>query len=93
MELKYFLNFIRANYPAIADESNEDLTQIGVDFKKYLEEIFIGKMDKLEPIWDISLKTVVMNKVKAVPFLMNGYHPALILHFNQFVEKMKNESE
>ncbi len=92
MNLEFFPHFIRANYPEISDVSNEDLMEIGKDFKSYLIEKFKDKEDKLEPIWDIDAKTVIMNQVSKDPFMVNGYNPGLIIHFGDFVEKMKNEN-
>lgn len=91
MDLQFFPHFVRANYPVISNESNEDLIEIGTNFKKYLEETFKDNQNKLEAIWDISDKTVVMNQVKQIPFLVNGYHPALIVHFGEFIDKMKQK--
>jgi hypothetical protein len=93
MNLEYFPHFIRANYPVIANESNEDLMEIGIEFKKYLEEKFKDNMDKLKPIWNIDAKTVIMSRIEREPFTMNGYHPALIIHFGNFVEKMNKEAQ
>ncbi len=93
MNLEYFPHFIRINYPSLGKESNETLTEIGKEFKSHLEEIFVGKMDKLALIWNIDAKHIIMNEVNKIPFLVNGYHPALIIHFEQFVEKIKKEAQ
>jgi hypothetical protein len=92
MDTQHFPHFIRANYPVLKNETNELLIELGDEFKKYLEEKFANDMDKLKPIWDIEPKTVIMNQVKRSPFTMNGYHPALLIHFSDFVTKMKNEA-
>ncbi len=92
MDTQYFPHFIRANYPLLKDETNELLIELGDEFKKYLEEKFANDMDKLKPIWDIEPKTVIMNQVNRSPFKINGYHPALLIHFSDFVTKMKNEA-
>ncbi len=89
MNTQYFPNFIRTHYREIASEPNDILIEIGDEFKKYLEEKFAGKMEKLEPIWDISPNKVIHNMIYD-PFSMKGYSPALILHFGEFIEKMKN---
>ncbi len=93
MNTQYFPHFIRANYPVLTNEPNELLIELGEAFKQYMSELFEGKMDNLEPIWNIDSRTIVMNKVNQIPFLVNGYHPALIIHFEQFFTKMKKESE
>lgn len=91
MNLEFFPHFIRKNYPSLGTESNETLIEVGEEFKKYLEDVFKDKMDKLEPIWDINPLTVIMND--GHPFKVNGYHPVLIIHFEQFVEKVKKEAQ
>lgn len=93
MNLEYFPHFIRVNFPAFKNESNELLTELGVEFKAYLETKFEGEMAKLIPIWNIDARAVIMNQVNREPFTMKGYHPALILHFIQFMDKMKEEAE
>ena len=92
MNTQYFPNFIRANYPSVAEESNESLIEIGDLFKEYLQERFCDKMDKLQPIWDIDPKTVVMNQMSGNILFIKGYHSALFIHFEQFVEKTKKEN-
>ncbi len=92
MNLEYFPQFVRFNYPRFATTiSNSDLQELGILFKQYLEEKFIGKEDKLSDIWDIEPKTVVMNQVNKNPLTVNGYHPALILHFHEFCSKLSKE--
>lgn len=93
MDLNYFPHFIRRNYPDLARESNEVLIAFGEEFKKYLEEVFKDKMDKLEPIWDISPNSVVKKSMERDMLYMNGYHCALIIHVGEFADKMKKEAE
>ena len=90
MDTNFFPHFIRKNYPDI-EGTNEEFIEIGEDFKKYLLETFKGDTEKLKDIWDISPKTVIMNS--NAPFKVNGYNPALIIHFGLFVEKMKKQIE
>ena len=92
MNLEFFPHFFRKNYPKV-EATNEEIEEIGTEFKKYLEKKFDGQMQKLEKVWDIDAKTVIMNQVNKNPFTTNGYHPALIIHFSDFVEKMKNETQ
>ena len=61
MDLQYFPHFIRKNYPEIADITNEEINEIGLQFKEYLKEIYKGEQDKLDKVWDISPMKVVMN--------------------------------
>jgi hypothetical protein len=91
MNTEYFPHFVRLNYPSIGSEPNELLIELGSEFKKYLEETFKDNKDKLEPIWDIEPKKIIMNQINKSPFTINGYHPALIIHFEKFVEKVKKE--
>jgi hypothetical protein len=87
MNIEYFPHFMRSNFPIVANESNEALIEVGEGFKQYLLLKFAGNMDKLEPIWDIDPKTIVMSLVNKDPFRVNGYHPALFIHFNNFIEE------
>jgi len=89
MNTEYFPHFIRANYPSLGSESNDTLIEAGEDFKIYLEGKFKDNVHKLDEIWNIDPKTVIMNQVNQTPFLVNGYHPALILHFENFVKEIQ----
>lgn len=88
MDLQYFPHFIRKNFPEVPG-TNEQFIEIGEEFKAYLEETFKGKEDKLVDIWDISPLAVIGNS--EAPFKINGYHPALIIHWHAFIEKMQKE--
>ncbi len=88
MNLEYFPNFMRMNFPKCRDESNDTLNEIGEEFKKYLQEVFVADMQKLDDIWNIDLKNVIKNINH--PFFVRGYHPALIIHFDNFVKKNKD---
>ena len=81
---------MRMNYPNVANESNEDLLEIGAEFKKYLEAKFVDQMEKLPDIWSIDPKDIIPNL--GHPFRTNGYHPALIIHFGEFCGKMAKEA-
>lgn len=91
MNLDYFPAFIRINYPELRGESNALLIELGKEFKKYLKEVFKENLKKLEPIWDIDPKTVVWKQMTD-PFSFKGYHPALLLHLCDFMDKMKKEN-
>jgi len=83
MNLEHFPMFIRTFYPQLSDISLEEVQGIGEAFKTYLEDMFKDKMDKLEDFWNIDPLYVVMNMEH--PTMMNGYHPALVYHFSEFV--------
>ena len=90
MNLEFFPQFFRTTYPMV-DATNEEMMEIGKEFKEYLQKKFEGKEEILKPIWDIDAKTVIMNQVNKVPFTMKGYNPALIIHFGEFAkEQSKN---
>lgn len=91
MNVQYFPTFIRMNYPGLRGESNDLLIELGREFKAYLEGVFKGELKKLEPIWDIELASVAWRQMWD-PFCMNGYDPVFILHFGEFIEKMKKEN-
>lgn len=91
MELNFFPHFVRGNFPSAANFSNEDLKEIGSDFKAYLLEIYIDDRDKLQKIWDINPASVVINQVQNTIGYVNGYHAAFVYHFTDFVEKMKKD--
>lgn len=90
MDVQYFPHFIRKNFPGVPG-TNEQFIEIGEEFKTYLLEVYKGKEDKLEEVWDISPMTVIKNDGR--PFKVNGYEPALFIHWDNFIEKMKNEIE
>lgn len=94
MNLEYFPHFMKINYPEVAKEATEeDYVEIGQGFKEYLERTFKGKEDKLAPIWDIDAKTVIMNQVNKNPFMVNGYNPGLIIHFDMYVKEQIKKSQ
>lgn len=89
MNLEYFPQFFKINYPKV-EATKEEITEIGIEFKKYLLETFKGKEYKLESIWNIDPRNVIMNLHH--PFRTNGYDSVLIVHFGLFVEKIKKEA-
>ena len=88
MDLNYFPHFIRKNFPEVPG-TNEQFIEIGKEFKAYLSETYKGKEDKLEKIWDISPMNVIKND--GLPFRVNGYEPALLVHWSLCIEKMQKE--
>lgn len=91
MNLQHFPAFMRMNFPEVRDEDNASLMNIGVEFKKYLQDKFADKEDVLKEVWDIDPKTVVMNQVNKNPFTVKGYHPVLLIHFNEFIKQIMQE--
>ena len=91
MDLQYFPHFIRKNYPEIADITNEEINEIGLQFKEYIKEVYKDSQDKLDKIWDISPMKVIMNSEH--PLKTNGYEPALIIHFGNYVKKASEHYE
>lgn len=95
MNTQHFPHFVKANYPSFRNESIETLIEVGDEFKNYLEEKFKDNVSKLNDIWNIEPNHIIMMQVNKTPFRVNGYHPALILHFEEFfkqeAEKAKNE--
>jgi len=89
MDLEFFPHFIRINFPNI-NLTNEEAIEIGKEFKKYLIDKFKDKSEILEKIWDINLIRVIMDQNN--PLKINGYNPALVLHFTQFVETKQKET-
>lgn len=92
MNIAYFPAFIRMNFEELRSQPNDVLYELGREFKKYLEDVFKADLKKGEKIWDIEPITVVRNQMSD-PFSMKGYHPALLFHFCEFMEKMKKEAE
>ena len=86
MNLKHFLIFLKTIYPAVEITEGQAL-EVGAKFKEWLIEKFINDMDKLEKIWNIDFTHVVMNFDNPIKF--KGYHPALVLHLQNFIKEMQ----
>jgi hypothetical protein len=93
MNVAYFPAFIRMSFQGegITTQSNALLITLGDEFKIYLKEKYKGDIKKLEDIWNIEPIAVVRRQMSD-PFAMKGYHPALLLHFCDFMEKMKKQA-
>jgi hypothetical protein len=93
MNVSYFPAFIRISFQGegITTQSNALLITLGNEFKTYLKEKYKGDMKKLEDVWDIEPVSVVKRQMFD-PFGIKGYHPALIIHFCDFMEKMKKQA-
>jgi hypothetical protein len=85
MDLKIFRFFIRKNYSEFSETlqlTNYDLDELGKSFNEYLEKLPIELVEKITPKNEIE---VIMNIDH--PLKMNGFHPALLLHFNEYINE------
>ncbi len=90
MDLQYFPHFIRATFPDIHTLEEEEVCEMGREFKAYLRLLFEGQEDKLEELWCIDLWKVIAESNN--PLRAKGYHPELVLHFINFVNENTNET-
>lgn len=84
-----FRFFIRKQYKGI-NISNEDCDGLRIEFAKYLYKLELTDKQK-ENILPPNTMEVIMNADH--PYKMNGFPPAYVYHFTEFVEKMKKELE
>lgn len=87
MNIEHFPAFIRVNFPMTKDEDDTFLKVVGWGFKEYLKNKFSNNLQALQDIWDIDPVKAFMYKMEEHPFKVNGYHPVMLVHFNQFIEK------
>ncbi len=80
-----FRYFIRKNFPEIGQISNEDIDEIGIEFHKHLDSIL--NEEQKEKILPKSAMDIVMNSEH--PFKTNGFEPAYVLHFTQWVKEQQ----
>lgn len=85
----WFPHFVRINFPKAAGYSNEDLIELGGHFTEYMNENF--EADFIDRIWPNKITEIIMYADH--PFKTNGYEPALVLHFIQWIEKQIKEHE
>jgi len=78
-----FRYFIRKNFPEIGDMSNEEIDQIGVEFHNHLDTKLNDEQKKR--VLPKSAVDVVMNSDH--PFKTNGFEPAYVLHFTQWIKE------
>lgn len=80
-----FRFFVRKNYPSV-EISNEDLDELCTEFNSYLDALNLTSefIKKIAPKNEME---VVMNMDN--PLKQNGFHPAMLLHFDQFIAKMQ----
>jgi hypothetical protein len=87
MEKELFRFFFRKNYKV--EVSNDDLDEIGKAFNKYLKEKC--NPEALEKFMPKSSIDVMMNQEH--PLKHNGFHPALLIHFDDFVKFIKQQEK
>jgi len=81
MSSSLFRFFIRKNYSELEIE-NEEIDAIGIVFSEYLKNKLTN--EQLERIVPKSEMYVIMNADNLLS--ENGFHPALVLHFMEFVK-------
>lgn len=89
MDLQYFHNFLLTVFPSANKFSREDIAEVGIGFKNYLQEKFPTPTPKQTEIMDISPRTVVPRFTH--PLYHKGYDPALVWHLTEFV-KLQQEA-
>lgn len=84
MELKIFRFFIRKNYPEFSELnlSNDDLDELGKSFNEYLDNLSKEIQERILPKSEID---IIINSDH--PLKINGFHPALLLHFNEYINE------
>lgn len=83
-----FRYFLRKNYKEI-DISNEKCDNIGEEFYKYLRELNLTEKQK-QNILPKNTLDVILNSDH--PLRTNGFPPAYVLHFAQFIEQQKEKA-
>lgn len=79
-----FRYFIRKNFPEIGSElSNKDIDEIGVEFHKHLDSKL--SEEQKERILPKNAIDVIIKS--GHPFKTNGFEPAYVLHFTQWVKE------
>ncbi len=81
MSSSLFRFFIRKNYKEL-ELTNEEIDSIGIDFMEYLNTNLTNEI--LERIMPKSEIDVIMNADNLL--LQSGFHPALVIHFMEFVK-------
>ena len=79
-----FRYFIRKNFPEFWNEiSNEDIDEIGIEFHKHLDSKL--SEEQKERILPKNAMTIIMQSEH--PLKTNGFEPAYVLHFTQWVKE------
>lgn len=84
-----FRYFVRQIYPDVA-VSNKTLDEVYVDFSDYIDYQNWTELEK-ETILPRNMIDVIVNIEH--PFRVKGFHPALILYFQSFVDDYNRQKE
>lgn len=83
-----FRYFIRKNFPEAGEKmTNQSIDELGEEFHRYLD-VKLSDEAK-EKILPTGATEIIMNSDH--PFKTNGFHPAYVLHFNEWIDQMKEE--
>jgi len=80
-----FRYFVRKNYPTV-EITNEELDELCTGFNQYLKDLNLSDEAKSKIIPKNEME-VILNSDH--PLKQNGFHSALLLHFDQFIAKMQ----
>jgi len=80
--------FFRAFFEVPEGVLNVDLIQVGVEFDSYLKSKNLAKYDE---VVSIEPKDVFARMSNPLFGLSKGYHPDLLLHFEEFVKISREE--
>ena len=83
---EFFRYFIRVHYKGI-QLSNEEIDSLALDFETYLFQK-VGE-EKARSWYPESITRLIFQQ--GHPLKQNGFEPALVLHFLQYVEKGQEE--
>lgn len=85
MSSTLFRYFVRKNYLTV-EITNEELDELYNGFNQYLKDLNLSEEAKSKFIPKNEME-VILNSDH--PLKHNGFHSALLLHFNQFIVKMQ----
>lgn len=88
-QIRAFRYMLRKNYPAALFLPNKVVDQLGIKFDTELKsKVDIKTYLKIAPK---DVVEIIMNMDH--PFKHNGFHPAYVLHFNNWLQEQKKELE
>ena len=83
LSIEMFQFFTRKNHPDVKI-SHADLVNIYLGFGEYLEDLHLDNNTKSK-IFPQSEAEIILDMEN--PLKINGFHPALLLHFNEFIQQ------